>query len=61
MSYIVILTSFQTVYSISYVSIQSKPELILIQTYNLYMDQYTSPGIQYYDVSKIKQYGWLIY
>jgi hypothetical protein len=24
-------------------------------------DQYTSPGIQYYHVSKIKQYGWLIY
>ena len=25
------------------------------------LDQYTSPGIQYYHVSKIKQYGWLIY
>jgi hypothetical protein len=24
-------------------------------------DQYTSSGIQYYHVSKIKQYGWLIY
>ena len=24
-------------------------------------DQYTSPGIQYYHVSKIRQYGWLIY
>jgi hypothetical protein len=23
------------------------------------LDQYTSPGIQYYLVSKIKQYGWL--
>ena len=22
---------------------------------------YTSPGIQYYHVSKIKQYGWLIF
>jgi hypothetical protein len=25
------------------------------------LDQYTSPGIQYYHVSKIKQCGWLIY
>jgi hypothetical protein len=25
------------------------------------LDQYTSPGIQYYHVSKIKQYDWLIY
>jgi hypothetical protein len=25
------------------------------------LDQYTSPAIQYYHVSKIKQYGWLIY
>ena len=25
------------------------------------LDQYTSSGIQYYYVSKIKQYGWLIY
>jgi hypothetical protein len=25
------------------------------------LDQYTSPGIQYYHLSKIKQYGWLIY
>jgi hypothetical protein len=25
------------------------------------LDQYTSPGIQYYHVSKIKQYGWLSY
>jgi hypothetical protein len=24
-------------------------------------DQYTSSGIQYYHVSKIRQYGWLIY
>jgi hypothetical protein len=27
----------------------------------LELDQYTSPSIQYYHVSKIKQYGWLIY
>jgi hypothetical protein len=25
------------------------------------LDQYTLPGIQYYHVSKIIQYGWLIY
>jgi hypothetical protein len=43
-------------------------ELILIQSKDwinfdpvLGLDQYTSPGIQYYHESKIKQYGWLIY
>jgi hypothetical protein len=43
-------------------------ELILIQSKDwinfdpvLGSDQYTSPGIQYYHVNKIKQYGWLIY
>jgi hypothetical protein len=25
------------------------------------MDQYTSSGVQFYHVSKIKQHGWLIY
>jgi hypothetical protein len=25
------------------------------------LDQYTLPGIQYYQMIKIKQYGWLIY
>jgi hypothetical protein len=34
-------------------------ELIFIQSKDV--DQYTSPGIQYYHVSKKKQYGWLIY
>jgi hypothetical protein len=43
-------------------------ELILIQSKDwinfdpvLELQQYTSPGIQYYHVTKIKQYGWLIY
>jgi hypothetical protein len=43
-------------------------ELILIQSKDrinfdpvLGQDQYTSPGIQYYHVSKMKQCGWLIY
>jgi hypothetical protein len=43
-------------------------EIILIQSKDwinfdllLGLDQYTSPGIQYYHLSKIKQYGWLIY
>jgi hypothetical protein len=38
-------------------------ELILIQSKDWinFDDQYTSPGIHYYHVSKIKQYGWLIY
>jgi hypothetical protein len=43
-------------------------ELILIQSKDrinfdpvLLLDQYTSPGMQYYHVSKIKQRGWLIY
>ena len=43
-------------------------ELIWIQSKDwinfdpvLGLDQYTSPGIQYYHESKIKQYGWLIY
>jgi hypothetical protein len=42
-------------------------ELILIQSKDwinvdrvLGLDQYTSPGIQYYHVNKIEQYGWLI-
>jgi hypothetical protein len=43
-------------------------EYILIQSKDwihfdpvLGLDQYTSPGIQYDHVSKIKQYGWLIH
>jgi coproporphyrinogen III oxidase-like Fe-S oxidoreductase len=43
-------------------------ELILIPSKDwisfdpvLGLDQYTSSGIQYYHVNKIKQYGWLIY
>jgi hypothetical protein len=43
-------------------------ELLLIQSKDLInfepvlgLDQYTSPRIQYYHVSKMKQNGWLIY
>jgi hypothetical protein len=42
--------------------IQSKDWInILIQYCIVGLDQYTSPGIQYCNVNKIKQYGWLIY
>jgi hypothetical protein len=40
------------------ISIQSKDWINFDPV--LVLDQYTSPGIQYYHVSKIKQYGWLI-
>jgi hypothetical protein len=44
---------------INFDPVQLRTELILIQF--LGQSQYTSPGIQYYHVSKIKQYDWLIY